>query len=145
MTTFLFCLAIALGFFAFPLAALGWVLLPFSVISLFNEFAAPRDVLIALLLMSFCTSIPPIQVMCGQIWRLLDPGEDNFKHACMLGSEMFSSALLVWFLVSKGWIGTEQSTWLLTSYWFISIGQLSSGFFFVLTNRYSRFLRARGK
>ena len=145
MTTFLFWLAIALGVFAFPLAAFGWVLLPFSVISLFNEFAAPRDVLIALLLMSFCTSFPPIQMMCGQIWRLLDPGEDNFKHACLLGSEMLSSALVVWFLVSKGWIGTDQSTWLLTSYWFISIGQLSSGFCFVLTERCTRYRRARGK
>ena len=128
--TILFWLAIPLGFLGLPVSAAGYLLLPFALVSLFNAFAAPRGVLLALLVISFASSLPPLFRLCGQLWRLLDPGEENFKHACLLGSEVLSSGATVAYLQNEGWIGGTNLSWLLTSYWFICLVQLwTSGFY----------------
>lgn len=138
MTTVLFWLAIPLGFLALPVGALGFVLLPFAIISLFNEFAAPRDVLLALLGIAIGTSLPPLQQLCGRVWRVFVPSEDNFKHAMLLGSQFLSSALTVAYLTGNHLIDTPQSTWLLTTYWFICLTQLWSSLFLVFTSWLTR-------
>ena len=132
-TTILFWLAIPLGLTALAVGLLGYALLPFSVISLFNQFAAPRRVLITLLLLNWFTSMPPIFRLCGRAWRIFDPDEGDFKKACLLGAQIISSALTVGYLTSQGWIGTPQSTWLLTAYWFICLTQLWSGGFLLIS------------
>jgi len=136
MTTILFWLAIPLGFSALPIGTLGFVLLPFAIVSLFNQFAAPRDVLVALLGIAVITSLPPLQKLCGHVWRIFEPSEDNFRHAMLLGSQFLSSALTVAYLTSNHLIGTPRSTWLLTAYWFICLTQLWSCFFLILTSRF---------
>ena len=133
MTSVLFWLAIPLGFFGFPVGVLSFVLIPFAVISLFNEFAAPRGVLFVLLAIQLCTSLPLVAILGQRIWQLLDPSEDNPKHALALGSQVLSSAASVAYLTSHGWIGTPNSTSLLTAYWFYSITTLWGSFFLILT------------
>ncbi len=129
IATILFWLAIPLGFAGLPVSFAGFLLLPFALISLFNQFAAPRDVLLALFGIAIGSSLPPLFQLCGRLWRWLDPSEDNFKHACLLGSQVLSSGVTVAYLNAHGWIGGSQSTWLLTSYWFICLVQLwASGF-----------------
>jgi hypothetical protein len=65
MTTFLFWLAIPLGFSGLPVSAFGIVLLPFAVVSLFNDFAAPRDVVWAMFGIAIVTVVPTIQRLSG--------------------------------------------------------------------------------
>jgi hypothetical protein len=138
MTTILFWLAIPLGFFGLPVGALGFVLLPFAIVSLFNEFAAPRDVLLALLSIAIGTSLPPLQQLCGRIWRVFDPSEDNFRHAMLLGSQFLSAALTVAYLTNHQVIGTSKSTWLLTTYWFICLTQLWGSVFIIFSSWITR-------
>ena len=139
MFTSLFLLAILFGFLALPVASLGFVLLPIALISLFNEFAAPRKVLFALFGIAIISSLPPVMRLCQGIWLLVDPGEKNPKHAAMLASQMMSSGWTVAYLSSNGWLIPGQTTWLLITYWFICLTQLWAGFFLVLTVRWPLF------
>jgi hypothetical protein len=131
MTTILFWLAIPFGFFGLPVGAVGFVLLPFAIVSLFNEFAAPRGVLLSLLFIAISTSLPPVQQLCGRLWRVVEPSENNFKHAMLLGSQFLSSFLTIAYLTSNQLIGATQSTWLLTTYWFICLVQLWGSVFLI--------------
>ncbi len=132
MTTFLFWLAIPLGFSGLPVSAFGIVLLPFAVVSLFNDFAAPRGVVWTLFGIAIVTVVPVMQRLIGHAWLLLDPTEDSHKKASLLGSQVFTSAATVVYLADQNLIGTPDGTWLLTSYWFICLTQLWSAFFLLL-------------
>jgi hypothetical protein len=135
MTTVLFWLAIPLGLLGLPVGLLSYVLLPFAIVSLFSEFAAPREVLLILIGINICTSLPPIPRVCGLFWHFLNPsGDDNPKQAKLLGSQVLSNALSVTYLSGNGWIGTAQSTWLLTAYWFICLAQLWGSLNLILTS-----------
>lgn len=141
MTTFLFWLAIPLGFSCLPVSAFGVVLLPFAAVSLFNDFAAPRDVVWTLFGVAVVTVVPTIQRLIGHVWLLLGPTEESPKKASLLGSQVFSSAAIVVYLADQHLIGTPDGTWLLTSYWSICLTQLWSAFFllfFVWLARLSR-------
>jgi len=106
MNTVLFWLAIPLGFFALPVGSLGFLLLPFALVSLFNQFAAPRVVLLKLFAVVIVSSLPPVMRFCQRVWLLLDPSEGNPKHAAMLGSQMLSSGWTVAYLSSDGWLAS---------------------------------------
>ena len=82
-----------MGLLGFPVGLLGYVLFPFSIISLFNEFAAPRGVLIGLLVISFTTCVPSIAQLCGRVWTWLDPDVESFKHAVLVGGQMLTSPI----------------------------------------------------
>ena len=132
MTTFLFWLAIPLGFLPLPIGILDFVFLPFALVSLFNEFAAPRDVLLALFGLALLPVLPPLQRLCRRVWLILDPTEDNRRHAMLLGAEVLSSALAVYYITSHQLIGSAHSSWLITAYWFTCLVQLWSAAFLVL-------------
>jgi hypothetical protein len=132
MTTFLFWLAIPLGFSGLPVSAFGIVLLPFAVVSLFNDFAAPRDVVWAMFGIAIVTVVPTIQRLIGRVWLFLDPTEESAKKASLLGSQVFTSATTVVYLANQNLIGAPDGSWLLTSYWFICLTQLWSAFFLLL-------------
>jgi hypothetical protein len=135
MTTVLFWLAIPLGFLGLPIGLLSYVLLPFAAVSLFTEFAAPRGVLFILIGINIFTSLPPIPRVCGLLWHLLNPSDDDSpKQESLLGSQVLSNALSVAYLSGYGWIGTSQSTWLLTAYWFICLTQLWGSLNLILTS-----------
>jgi hypothetical protein len=129
MTTFLFWLAIPLGFTGLPVAAFGIVLLPFAVVSLFNEFSAPREVLWNLFGIYIVTFVPFFRWLLGTIWQTIDPTEDSPKRASLLGAKVFTAAFSLAYLDGWGLIGTSNSSWLLTSYWFICLTQLWSATF----------------
>jgi len=131
VTTILFWLAIPVGLSAFPVSLLGYVLLPISLISLVNQFAAPRQVLLVIILINVIAGLPPVRTLCGRLWRIVTT-EDDFQQGSLLGSSLLSSVVTVGYLTSKGWIGTEQSTWLLTAYWFLSLTQLWNGAFLLI-------------
>ncbi len=135
METILFWLAIPLGFMAIPIGMLGFALLPFALVSLFNEFAASRETLFSLFGIVLATSLPPIRIWCGVIWKKLDNSESNTSHAQLLGCQMLSSALTIAYLYHQKLIGTPESSWLLLAYWFICLVELWSGFFLVVTQR----------
>lgn len=132
MTTLLFWLAILLGFSGLPVSLISYILLPFGIVSLFNEFAAPRIVLLSLLAINGITYLRPVSILCQRIWLLLCPQEDNPKHAMLLGSQTVAAAASIAYLSGNGWIHTTKSTWLLTAYWFICLTQLWGAFFMIL-------------
>ena len=80
MTTFLFWLAIPLGFSGLPVSAFGIVLLPFAVVSLFNDFAAPRDVVWAMFGIAIVTVVPTIQRLIGRVWLFLETQDFTAQH-----------------------------------------------------------------
>jgi hypothetical protein len=134
MTTLLFWIAIPIGFSGLPVSLAGYVLLPFGIVSLFNEFAAPRIALLSLFGIVIITSLPPASIICQRAWLLLFPREESPKHAMLLGSQAVASAVSVAYLLGNGWIDTPKSTWLLTAYWFLCLVQLWGVFFMLLTD-----------
>jgi hypothetical protein len=129
MTTLLFWLAIPLGFSGLPVSLISYALLPFGVVSLFNEFAAPRITLFILIGINIVTSLPPISILCQRAWLFLYRQEEEPKHALLLGSQTVAAAASIAYLSSQGWIGTSKQTWLLTVYWFICLVQVWGAFF----------------
>ncbi len=129
MTTLLFWLAIPLGFLGLPVSLISYALFPFGIVSLFNEFAAPRIALLSLLAINVSISLPPVSIWCQRIWLLLYRQEESPKRAMLLGSQAVAAAASIAYLSGNGWIDAAKSTWLLTAYWFLCLAQLWGAFF----------------
>ena len=125
MTVLIFCAALFVGLLGLPMGMLGFLLLPPAIISLFNEFAAPREVLLTLLAIVLLSAIPNRVRMWQSFWLSVNPAEENPRDAALLGSGLFRDAASVIYL-SQGWVGTAQSTWLIMAYWFICLAQLTN-------------------
>lgn len=132
MTTFLFWLAIPLGFSGLPFGLFGFLLLPFAVVSLFNEFAASRDVLWLIFGLNAVTRLPFPLWFLGVFWQTIDPSEDNPRRASLLCAQVVTAVLSVGYLDVKGLIGAPNSSWLLTSYWFICLIQIWAAVFILI-------------
>ena len=132
MTTFLFWLAIPLGFIGLPVGYFSILLLPVALLSLFNELAAPREIIWQAFGINLVPLLTPIPGFIGRVLINSDPQKTNPRDPSLLGSQVLSAGLFVYFMATRDFIGTPQGTWLITSYWFICIIQLWSAFFYLI-------------
>jgi len=122
MNAFIFWGAAVVGLIGLPIGMLGFLLLPPAVISLFNEFAAPREVLLTILGIFFLSALPVRLRVWQKLWISVIPGEENPRDAAEMGSG-FCRDLSTFIYLNQYWPGT-QSTWLIIAYWFIAFAQL---------------------
>ena len=122
MNAFIFWGATVIGLIGLPIGMLGFLLLPPAVISLFNEFAAPREVLLTMLGIFFLSALPVRLRIWQKLWMQAIPGEGNPRDAAEMGSGFCRDLSTVIYL-SHYWPG-PQSTWLIIAYWFIAFAQL---------------------
>ena len=122
MNAFIFWGAAIVGLIGLPIGMLGFLILPPAVISLFNEFAAPREVLLTMLGIFFLSALPVRLRFWQKLWMSVIPGEENPRDAAEMGSGFCRDLSTVIYL-NQYWPGT-QSTWLIIAYWFIAFAQL---------------------
>ena len=134
MITLLFWLAIPLGFIGLPAGYFSILLLPVALLSLFNEFAAPREIIWQVLAINLVPLLTPIPAFIGGLLIANDPQKPNPRDPVLLGSLVLSAGLFVYVMATRDLIGTPQGTWLITSYWFICLIQLWSAFFYLINS-----------
>lgn len=140
MTTFLFWLAIPLGFISLPVGFFLVLLLPIALLSLINEFAASREIIWAVLTINLVPLLTPVPVFIGRFLIASDPHKPNPRDPVLLGSQVLSAGLFVYIMATRDLIGTPQGTWLITSYWFICLIQLWSTFFYLISSWWLRLI-----
>lgn len=134
MTTFLFWLAIPLGFISLPVEYFSILLLPVALLSLFNEVAAPREIIWQVFTINLVPLLTPAPAFIGGLLIASDPRKPNPRDPVILGSQVLSAGLFVYIMATRDLIGTPQGTWLITGYWFICLIQLWSAFFYLINS-----------
>lgn len=134
MTTFLFWLAIPLGFIGLPVGYFSVLLLPIALLSLINEFAAPREIIWQVFTINLVPLLTPIPAFIGGLLIASDPQKPNPREPVLLGSQVLSAGLFVYITATRDLIGIPQGTWLITSYWLICLIQLWSAFFYLINS-----------